>query len=305
VVPHSVPAVPSSLHELLVDLLRSSPALVADLLALTDADLPAHDEAVLSAADLSDVLPAEYRADTVVVLRAAGVPVYAVVGEVQRGRDDDKPFTWPAYLAGARARWRCPAAVLVLCPDRAVAAWAARPIELDLLGSTVRPRVLGPSEIPVLLDAAEAAAKPELAVLSAVAHGADPTRRRVIDVAVGALADLDPDRRLTYLGTIFAGLAGTLARAHLEDLMNSTVANSELVQMLEARGRAEGEARGRAEGEARGRAESILAFLAARAVPMSAEARERVLACTDLADLDRWIRRAAVVANAEELFASA
>jgi len=35
---------------------------------------------------------------------------------------------------------------------------------------------------------------------------------------------------------------------------------------------------------------------------MTSEERERILACTDLEALDRWIRRAATVETARELF---
>ncbi|HEY3354415.1 MAG TPA: Uma2 family endonuclease [Polyangia bacterium] len=60
----------------------------------------------------------------------------------------------------------------------------------------------------------------------------------------------------------------------------------------EVRGRAEGEVRGRAEGEVRGRAEALLAIFAARGLPVTAAERARVLGCTDLDRLARWIGRA-------------
>ena len=73
-----------------------------------------------------------------------------------------------------------------------------------------------------------------------------------------------------------------------------------------AEGRAEGKAEGEAEGEAKGKAEgeakALLAFLAARQLIPSVEARERILACRDLAMLDRWISRAAAARTLAELF---
>ena len=69
----------------------------------------------------------------------------------------------------------------------------------------------------------------------------------------------------------------------------------------EARGRAEGEARGRAEGEARGLASALLAVLAARQVTVGEEQRLRILACTDLALLNQWLARSAIVKAASEL----
>jgi hypothetical protein len=55
---------------------------------------------------------------------------------------------------------------------------------------------------------------------------------------------------------------------------------------------------GEAAGEARGKAESIVAVLAARGVPVSDAVRARILGCSDVATLDVWIRRAAVVSTA-------
>ena len=42
--------------------------------------------------------------------------------------------------------------------------------------------------------------------------------------------------------------------------------------------------------------------LEARGLEVPADVRERVLASTDQAELDRWIRRAAVVSDARQLF---
>lgn len=70
----------------------------------------------------------------------------------------------------------------------------------------------------------------------------------------------------------------------------------------EAKGRAEGEAKGRAEGEAKGRAQAICAVLAARGMPVSAELRAIIFACTDIDQLDRWIARAGIVDAAGQLF---
>jgi hypothetical protein len=59
---------------------------------------------------------------------------------------------------------------------------------------------------------------------------------------------------------------------------------------------------GKAEGKAEGKVEAVLAFLDARGLAISAEQRAQVLACADVAILDRWIRKAATVTSADELF---
>src|SRR5262245_57956992 len=64
----------------------------------------------------------------------------------------------------------------------------------------------------------------------------------------------------------------------------------------------EGKAAGKAQGEAIGQAKAVLGFLAARGLPVPDAIRDRVLGCTDLATLDRLVRRAVTAASAEQLF---
>ncbi len=49
---------------------------------------------------------------------------------------------------------------------------------------------------------------------------------------------------------------------------------------------------GRQEGLTQGRAEALLRILTARGVQVDEVARQRILACTDLTTLDRWLDRA-------------
>ncbi|MBI2376953.1 MAG: hypothetical protein HYV07_23335, partial [Deltaproteobacteria bacterium] len=65
---------------------------------------------------------------------------------------------------------------------------------------------------------------------------------------------------------------------------------------LKAEGRAEGRAEGKAEGRAEGKAEDIVRVLVARGVVLEESARIRVLACRDLALLDRWFDQALTLA---------
>jgi hypothetical protein len=50
--------------------------------------------------------------------------------------------------------------------------------------------------------------------------------------------------------------------------------------------------KGREQGLLQGRAEAVLRILAARGVHVGDEARQRILACTDMATLDRWLDKA-------------
>ncbi|WP_437916670.1 hypothetical protein WME73_19290 [Sorangium sp. So ce302] len=60
---------------------------------------------------------------------------------------------------------------------------------------------------------------------------------------------------------------------------------------------------GHESGERSGKSTAILAFLAARGVSVSAEARARIEVCKEPATLDRWSRRAATAASVEEVLA--
>ncbi|MEM7582053.1 MAG: Uma2 family endonuclease [Acidobacteriota bacterium] len=66
--------------------------------------------------------------------------------------------------------------------------------------------------------------------------------------------------------------------------------------------RAEGRAEARAEGHAKGQAASILGFLRARSLEVTEEQRSRIEATTDPTELERWVRRAAVVESPDQLF---
>ena len=69
------------------------------------------------------------------------------------------------------------------------------------------------------------------------------------------------------------------------------------------RGKAEGKAEGTAEGEAKGKAEVLLMFLRRRGLAITDDQEHRILTCTDLAIIDRWLDRAFSVASVEELLA--
>src|SRR5690606_9357345 len=71
----------------------------------------------------------EYRGDAVACFAdAAGRDVFAAVVEVQRSPDERKRFSWPVYHSTVRARLECDTVLMVLCFDRATAAWARAPI---------------------------------------------------------------------------------------------------------------------------------------------------------------------------------
>src|ERR1041385_6387162 len=82
-------AMASMRHEGLLLLFRNRPTLAPELLRDSlHFSLPSYSEARVESAELTEVVPTEYRADLVVLL-LEGKPVFAIVVEVQLSRDED------------------------------------------------------------------------------------------------------------------------------------------------------------------------------------------------------------------------
>jgi hypothetical protein len=284
---------PSQLHETIILLFRNRPALAPELLreALGVA-VPPYSEVRLDSADLTDVAPTEYRADLVVLL-VEGRPVLGIVVEVQLARDERKRFSWPVYVTTLRARLECPCVLLVVAPTETTARWAGEPIELGG-ESRVVPCALGQDGVPVVTDPERAKHDPELAVLSAIAHGGGDAQVAVSIAlaAAGALAELDEERRVLYFDLIEAAL-GEAARKAFEMLP----------QGYEFQGPSykRGHDEGHDEGQRLAVAANVLEVLEVRGLEVPVTVRQRVQACKDLDALKRWHRRAIVVRSAEEL----
>jgi hypothetical protein len=124
-----------------------------------------------------------------------------------------------------------------------------------------------------------------------------------VDAAFPALAEalraLGPTKAILYHDIVLAGLPPA-PRVRWEAYMSSAIRSefhSDLLRGADVRGQAIGEARGKAQGEA----QAVLTVLDARGVPVSEAIRERILACTDLTQLDTWLRRAVTAATADEV----
>src|SRR5262249_45178459 len=100
---------------------RSRPARAGEILVeVLEIAPPAYTEARLVSIDLTQIQPAEYRADVVVLLLLDGDhPVRVIIVEVQLDKDPRKRFTWPVYLVLSRALHGCPADLLIVPPHPA------------------------------------------------------------------------------------------------------------------------------------------------------------------------------------------
>jgi hypothetical protein len=102
-----------------------------------------------------------------------------------------------------------------------------------------------------------------------------------------AATGLDEDRRAFYTDQVLCSLHEA-ARRKLEEMMRSDYEfKSEFARTYVAKGEAK----------------ALLTLLEARGLDIPADVRDRIFACNDLAQLDRWIRQAVVVSDARDLFA--
>jgi hypothetical protein len=284
---------PSLTHEGLIELFRNRPELAAELLRdVLHVELPAYSEARVESADLTDIKPAERRADFVVLL-IDGNPVLGIVVEVQLSTDEDKRLSWPAYVVGLRARFKCPACVLVVTVTEAMARWSREPIAIGP-GNVFCALVVGPSSVPIVDDVAVAEADPELAILSVLAHADGPHAEPVGRAALLATLRLSGERQLLYCDLILAAVSKA-TRAALEELM---AGGTYEFQSDFFKNRL---AKAAASGEAKGMAQAVLDVLEARSVRVAEEVRARILACSDTAQLSVWLGKAATATSVEQV----
>jgi hypothetical protein len=88
-----------------------------------------------------------------------------------------------------------------------------------------------------------------------------------------------------------------------EDEREMTMNLERVYEKWEKKTLAKGEAKGKAEGKVVGKAEAVLLVLEGRGLAVTPAQRKQVLACTDAAMLDAWLRGAATTSGATALLA--
>jgi len=294
---------PSQLHEAHVLLFRNRPEMAAELLRdVLGVKVPRFKEAQVFSADLTEVAPTEYRADLIVRLygrSSTEKPVYALIVEVQLQHDKEKRYVWPYYAASLRSRLQCPVGLLVVATVEAVARWARKPVQTGGI-YPYAPYVLGPSAIPAITSEADARAHPELAVLSAMAHGKDADAERaarIATVAHAASVDLDDDLSRLYFDLVLNSLSEAARRALKSMDISKYEYQSEFAKRYVAQGVQQGIQKGLqdglqqglrqgvTQGEASGRVAIVRRLLARRFGPISANVQDR-LQHASIEDLD-------------------
>jgi len=284
---------PSIDHEALVELFRSNPALAGVLLALIGGIRTAAGKGRVVDSNLTVLPPHQWRPD-LVLIHGEGEQKQAVIVEVQLSRDSDKAESWPEYITATRRRHHCPACLLVVAGDTAMARWCARKLETGHPGFDLRPIVVGPQQLPPLTDPELARRCPELAILSTFLHR---RTQYAVDAAVAAAhatAELDERHAIPYNDLIVRWLAPEVRPAFEEKIMSfpdNYVCQSDFAKKHQAKGRTEG------------RAASVLTVLRSRGLSVEAEHEERIRTCGDVEQFDRWLQRVASVSSPDELFA--
>ena len=293
---------PSYLHELLLLLFRNRSGSAADLLRELDVQLPEYDEVHVESSDLSNLQPAEYRADLVLFLVRGSHKVLGVIVEVQLGCDQDKPYVWPAYIANLRARHRCPVCLLVITIEDAVARWAGRTIELGP-GTRCIPWVVGPSNTPVITELEDAKENVELAVLSAVEHGQSTDIQmvaRIVAAAIVASANIDAEHSELYHDLILISLSENAPEA-LETTMNPLT--NPFMNSLGFEYQSDFIRRHFCQGKVEGRVEIVLKLLALRFGPLSEAVQARVRSAQYM-EIDAVVERILTAQSLEETLSS-
>lgn len=258
----------------------------------------------MAPSDLSVSVPAELRADAVVVLSGADGARLAVVVEVQLRYDQDKRYSWPAYLTQIRAAQRCPAVLLVICPRTGTAARCRAPIRTGHPGFDLEPLVVDAATIP---DSGGPGLRehPELVVLAVLTGALDLDQDSSRRLVLTRLAGLDEGRLKTY--TVFVlNAASQAARQALEALMSTAPFKNDFVDRLLAEGKAEGKAEGEAKGKAEGKAEEARKMLLLQGRDRFGEPSAKIAALlnalTDVGQLEALGLRLLHVKTWEELF---
>jgi hypothetical protein len=168
----------------------------------------------------------------------------------------------------------------------------------------LRPPVLGREAVPIVTDPAEAARRPELAVLSAMAHGDGELGAAIAAAVLPAVRGLG-DERARFYGDLVLNSLNEAARRALETMMKGYEYQSDFAKKYIALGRDEGRDEGRVEGRDEGRVEeaarSVLTVLRVRGITVPDAPRERILAQKDPERLERWLEKAIVATSLGEV----
>ncbi|MFD3515375.1 hypothetical protein [Streptomyces sp. NPDC058657] len=299
----------SSPHEASHRIFQERPELLTPVFDLLGVPLPKRASIEVLSADATEIRPLERRVDSVLRVTACDGPTFLLAIEAQGGKKPEKESSWAYYLAYLHAKYDCPALLLVVCQDTATAKWAGGPFRMGIEGwtaLTTHPLVLGPDNVPLITDSAQAGQDLALATFSAMTHGKAPDPTAILEALAIALGAADSESAAYYSELLEIGLGDSPARAIWRKMMSVVTyfpGRGTYRETAYLEGKAEGKAEGEAEGRAQGVAESVLRVLDVRRVPLTDDDRVRIMACTDLTVLDRWVALSVTINDVADLWA--
>jgi hypothetical protein len=270
---------PGEFHEILVKLVQDEPDSVAWLLGRAGGKRGATCVAAETrTGSVGSPGPTERRADGVVLLKFRDGSELLVICEIQNNWSDDKYFRLPGYMSRAFEDHRKPVSILMICRTDQLARRFRRGIEMGP-GSLVAVETVGPGQLPEL-GSDDKPPTAVTAVLAAVLRKQptrvpDPLFVSTLDGWLGSIED--PGRAADYAKYLLTTLAKEPATL-LEALMKTgaRLYHSEYTDDLLHQG-------------AIRQSRAILIRMLEAEGPVSAERREEIEACSDLAQLDAWI----------------
>ncbi|WP_433546151.1 hypothetical protein ACQPZG_14280 [Streptomyces sp. CA-294286] len=189
----------SSSHEAMHRLFQEDPGVFARTARALGHSFTDPVEVSVLPTDLTEPSPLERRVDTLLRFDTAGPEgSFLLAVEAQSRRSDAKPASWAYYASYLYTKYGLPPVLLVICHDRATAAWAARHVDIgppQWPTLTLRPLVLGPQNVPVVLDPDVARADIPLAALSAITHSDHPDIGAILKALAGRLEITGRGRR--------------------------------------------------------------------------------------------------------------
>jgi hypothetical protein len=283
---------PSDAHEVPIQLVKEDPELPAWLLRNHfHVDVPEYKFANAYATDARQTRTMHSDGATRYSDHADKASMGAVT-EVQLGRDPRKLRTWKTYVALLEEDLDVPVRLVLFIPDPAIASWYWRLLRTDGTSSIpLQPYMFSRGEMPPIVDVDLAWEHPALVMLSAYCNAGEPGIDDMFPAACVAVRSGDEARELAYNDYMLSWLPEAAA-ARWRDYMTTTAGPRYFSEEFR-KADAEGEERGVALGEAHGRAEALLMFLDGHDWQVPGMVRERILSCTDVEQLDTWIRRAA------------
>ncbi|MFG1956520.1 hypothetical protein [Nonomuraea sp. NPDC049028] len=289
---------PSPPHDTLVKLFTDRPQLAVEILRdFLGVDLPATPLVRLEKTTFNTRPSDDIESDVVLVMGPPQTAVHAIIVEIQQDKTKD-PKQIARYAAALWLMLRCDVSVLMICPDRNVATHYAQPIDSGLTGYRLRPWVLGPDDVPVITDPQEAAAHPDLAAMSVMIHGLN---RKVVEAFAAALADVTDEHAPKYYEYAYS-MSAPAIRCLLEEIMKSASTEWPVYSPFAREHFGRGKTEGKTEGKAEEAARSVLLVLDARDFNVPDDIRAQITTCTDLAQLETWLTRAATAQTLQDLF---